>query len=451
MRRRAAFTPSRPLHRLRRRAGLAGLTALVSAAALLLPGPAASATAPDQWTGSLADGGNSSTNAGETVITAANAGRVTTAWTSTLASAQPSAPMVLGGVVYRVIGMTSAKFVASSPRTGATQWSIGLPTGVQYGYGMAATSGEVLVAFRGTNGPGGVLAVDVAARRVLWRSFLPASTIAGGGNDYPGVPISDGTRVYLAGASNDINAYRLSDGARVWSVPLAYNSNGTFRQVDGIVTGGGLVYTTGQGGVIAYSATTGKPVWRSTLATTGRPVLAGGRVLVNTGNGSGVQAFAAAGCGAASCAPVWTTDLGSPDSGSLAVGAADATNAFITWRTTRSGENTQCSSVLSGHVARLSSSTGKVQWSTTVGTTTTGLIHAGSTIWLYDEYIDSSCAGANRVLAYSATATGSTPLRTIPLSAATSGYPQSLALASGTLLRQTWAPATLIGYRVPNS
>jgi len=438
--------------RLRARRVGAVVAALAAGGALLLaPGTALAATVPDQWTGVFADGGSSSTNPGETTITAANAGKVTTAWTSALASAQPYAPMVLGGVVYRVIGMTEGRFVASSPRTGATLWSLNLPTGVQYGYGMDATTGKVLVAFRGTSGAGGVLAVDTANRRVLWRSYLPVATITGDGDDYPGIPSTDGTNVYLGGASRAINAYRLADGKRVWSVPLAINSNGTITQVDGTVTGGGLLYTSGQGGVIAYRNSTGARVWRSTLGTTGRPVLAGGRVLVNTGNGSGVQAFAAAGCGAATCAPVWTSNLGSPDSGTLTVGAADATNAFVTYRTTRSGENGPCSSVFAGHVARLSASTGKVQWSTTVGTITNGLIHAGSTIWLYDEYIDGSCTGANRVLAYSATATGSTPLKTIPLSADTSGYPQSLALASGTLLRQTWGQAALIGYRIPNS
>jgi outer membrane protein assembly factor BamB len=452
VRRRAVLPLSRPgFHARGGRAGAIAAAFVAAGALLLTPGTALAATAPDQWTGSYADGGSSSTNAGETVITSANAAKVTTAWTSTLASAQPYAPMVLGGVAYRVIGMTPGRFVATSPRTGATLWSLDLPTGVQYGYGMAATTGKVLVAFRGTNGAGGVLAVDTAAHRILWRGYLPAATIAGDGNDYPGTPSTDGTRVYISGASNAVNAYRLSDGARLWSVPLAFNRNGTITQVDGTVVGGGLVYTSGQGGVIAYSATTGKRVWRSTLATTGRPVLAGGRVLVNTGNGSGVQAFTAAGCGAASCAPVWTANLGSPDYGTLTVGAADATNAFVTYRTTGSGENGACSSVFSGHIARLSASTGKVQWATTVGTNATGLIHGGSTIWLYDEYINGSCVGANRVLAYSATATGSTPLRSIPLSADTSGFPQSLALASGTLFRQTWGQAALIGYRVPNS
>ena len=67
-------------------------------------------------------------------------------------------------------------------RTGAVQWRLRLPADGHYGYGMTGAGRIVLVAVRSE--PGGVVAIDTTARKVLWRSSFPPATIPGD-NLYP--------------------------------------------------------------------------------------------------------------------------------------------------------------------------------------------------------------------------------------------------------------------------
>jgi hypothetical protein len=421
---------------------------------LAVPGSVAgAATAPDQWTAVDGDSGNAATNAGEHVITAGNANRLRTAWTSTPASTTPLPPMVFGGVVYHVVSASRSPanpstFTATSAATGKTLWTLTLPGMADYDPGMAATGSRVLISFIGSFRPGGVLAVDVAARRIAWSSNLPPATLAGSGNAYPGQPYTDGSRVYVAGSGNAINTYRLRDGALLWTAPTIINSDNRALWVDGIAVGAGVVYTGGLEGLVAYDAATGHRRWKG-LGGSGTPVVAGGRVFALYG-GYSVRAFPAAGCGKSTCGGLWTHSFGAVNPSYLTASAADASNVFVTYTTNRPGGSGACTSGTIGHVARLSATSGAVKWTTSVGSMSLGLIHGGSTIWMFNEFVNSSCAIAERIIGFSAAATGSAPLRAINLPPA-SGYPQSLVIASGTLFEQTWIPGYLIAYRVPGT
>jgi hypothetical protein len=89
-----------------------------------------------------------------------------------------------------------------------------------------------------------------------------------------------------------------------------------------------------------------------------------------------------------------------------------------------------------------------VQWQVALGDYTAGLVRGGDTIWLFDEYWNAAagCVQQNRILGFSATATSSARLASIPLPSRYSGFPQTLAVASGTLFESTLA---LVGYRIP--
>lgn len=435
--------PSRPI--------VISTAVVASLVALLMAAPADAATVPDTWAGGYANGGNTSTNPGEHVITGSTASKVTGAFHAMDSTPTPTAAMIVGGVAYHLVATTFTAFTASSVRTGRTLWTVPLPTTGLYFPGMAATGSRVLVSYNGAqNRAGGVLAVDISTRRVVWNRTLPAATLPGDSNNVAGAPFTDGTRVYIAGASNAINAYSVSSGAHQWSVPLALNSNGTIAGVSGPAAVGGVVYTSGQQGLIARDAATGSKRWSSKLATSGLPVVAGGRVLVTTGNGDGVQAYPAGGCGAATCAPTWTRLFDADVPSFLTVNAADASTAFLTWRTSRPGGAGACTSGFIGHVARLNAATGTVQWNIAVGATTSQLIRGGSTIWLYNDYVKSDCTMSSRILGYSTTATASTPAKQIPLTTVDGGFPQALSIGAGTLLQQTWIDG-LIGYRVAGS
>lgn len=440
-------------HRTRRGWTALTIAIVATSVALLTPGGAATATTvttPDQWTGVYGTAGSSSANPGEHVLTASNAGKIRQAFAASGRNDGAYPPVVLGGVVYSVGGGTSPTFFASSPKTGKVLWSMAVPYTVSsYGFGMTGTGSTVLVAFR-TDPAGGVLAVNTAKHSIAWRAFFPASTTAGVDRSYPGQPTTDGTRVFISGSSNSVNAYSVATGKFLWGHPYTNNNNGGTNAVDGFAAGGGYFYTGGGEGLVAYNASTGKKVWTSDPAISyGVPVLAGGRVFVNAGNV--VEAFSAAGCGKSACRPSWSAAVNSYDFDEIGIAGADSSSLFISYRTQRTGGPTQCASGFIGHIARLSASTGKTQWQTSVGDYAQGIVRGGNVIWVVNEYVDSKCeADQYRLLAYSATATGTTPLASAGIASAYFGYPQSLSVASGTVF-ETPNDDALVGYRVPGT
>lgn len=427
-----------------RRAGTTvGLVLGLLVAGVLSEGAVASAAAPDAWTAGLGDGGNSVNNPGETVITAANAGRVARAWTDTGRSSTPYAPAVVGGVAYHVLTTGNvynpSTLVASSARTGATLWSLSLPGSASYEDGMAVSGQLAVIPFTGWQRAGGVVAVNLATRRIVWSRDLPVPTIGWMGNSVAGRPYTDGSRVYVSGAGNAVNAYRLGDGALQWTAPLTTNAvNGAPNAVDGLAVGNGVVFTAGDEGLVARDAATGRRLWTGPGADSSL-VVAGSRVFAQDGAAT-VLAFPAAGCGRATCAPLWKNDsFWKKGANWLTIGGADTDSLFVTY------------SVNGGKVARLSAATGAVQWQTTVGRTANGLVRAGTTVWLLNEYVSSSGAVAMRIVAFSTAATGAAPIRIIAVPQDEYGFPESLAVAGGTLFNQTWATGHLVGYRVPGT
>ncbi len=166
---------ARPRRR-RPRGRLAGVTAFVLG--LVLSGPVASAAPVDSWPSADAGAGQARYNAGESVITPANAGRVQRAWAAQPASGMSAAPAVVSGVAYHVVGTGNVfkpgSFTATSVRTGATLWTVRLPVGVQYLDGVSVSGRRAVISFDGHDRPGGVLAVDLPTRRVAWTRSLPA-------------------------------------------------------------------------------------------------------------------------------------------------------------------------------------------------------------------------------------------------------------------------------------
>ena len=81
--------------------------------------------------------GNQMFNAGETTITASNAARVTTAWTTPNANGGgEQTPTVADGVVYyfhRAVSVTDWNtLVAASARTGQTMWEVQLSLSAEH-------------------------------------------------------------------------------------------------------------------------------------------------------------------------------------------------------------------------------------------------------------------------------------------------------------------------------
>lgn len=427
-----------PLRGVPRRLGPTSLRSLVLTAvvavgmAVLAPHAPASAAAPDTWTAPYGDGGNTRYNPGETGITAATAARVSTAWMTDIRSSSPAAPPVVDGAALRVVSPDGvfhpSRLTGMSPVTGETLWSVELPASAQYQSGVTVVGSLAVVPFRGWQRAGGVIVVDLQTRGIRWVSELPPSTISWSDNSIAGRAYSDGERIYLSGSSNGINAFRLSDGALVWTAPVTFDSRGVPHRVDSLALGDDVVFTGGES-LIAYEAATGRRLWSA--AATRMPVVAAGQV--DASRVGAVVAFPAAGCGRATCDPLWTAQLRDPFSDDFEIAGADADELFVTY------DNV---------IARLSAATGRVEWSATAGRATVGPVRAGGMIWLNNEYDDNGTI-AQRILGFSTSATGSAPLRAIPLTSNLRGFPQNLGVAAGTLFQQL--NGHMVGYRVADA
>jgi hypothetical protein len=415
-------------------------------------GSVAAAAAPDAWSSQSAGPGNALVNAGESVITAANASRVTKAWTATEALSATQAPAVVNGVVYYINNprntSQSSTFTAASAKTGATLWTLTLAPGQSSIRGMSISGRLAVFPYDGAYPKaGGVTAVDLSTHKVAWTRSLPAPAISWMGNSQAGEVATDGARVYVPGAGNVLNTYRLADGAPLWSAPVTFNLGTTPDRVNGYAVGSGLVYTGGLEGIVAYDVTTGKRRW--TAPGYGAPVVAGGRVYSSTG--TGVIAVNANGCGAASCPALFTKDFSKDSATGLTIGATDATTMFVSYTRSLPPAAGSTTGRSIGVIARLATGNGAVQWSASLGRYSTPAVRGGNTIWVINEYADSSGVIAYRILGLPATGTSTTPLRTIAIPQSQAGFPQSLAIAGGTLFDQGWVPAMLTGYRIPGT
>ncbi len=107
--------------------------------------------------------------------------------------------------------------------------------------------------------------------------------------------LSDGV-VYAASADGDLAAWRLDSGATVWSHALGsgwhpfgwFKGRGHNRFTGGpSVAGGLLVVGTQKGGVYAFDAKDGKPLWRAQASSEviSPPAIAGDRVFVRSNDG----------------------------------------------------------------------------------------------------------------------------------------------------------------------
>ncbi len=436
---RARARRRRPLRR------LTGVTALVLG--LVLSGPAASAAPADAWTSADAGAGHSRNNPGETVITPANAGQVRQAWGLDRYTGMTVAPAVAAGVAYHAVTPSVVSepgtFTATSVRTGATLWTVRLPGNATYQRGVSVSGRLAVLSFDGFRRAGGVLAVDLTTRRVVWTRALPAPAPAfawmGNPPTTAGPVTVDGTRVYVTGAGYAVNAYRLSDGAPLWRTPMTTSAGGTPNALEGIAAAGTVVYTGGDEGVVAHDAASGRRLW--TAPGQGAPVIAGSRVLSAVHDG--VVAVAASGCGRPTCSALWRSRVPEVFHAPL-LGGADASTAFLTYTRARSTGG------LVGVLARFSVATGTVQWMASAGTWLSEPVRAGGTVWLRNEHRPGGGSEAYRLLAWSATGSGTSPLRSVALPADRQGVTGGLAVSGGTVVTTTW-PRYLDGFRVPGT
>jgi hypothetical protein len=434
--------PLRTPSLLRRALPAALLTAGFALAHLAASGSVAAAASANAWASAYGGSGNALNNPGEATITASSAPRVAEAWSTSWSSYGPTAPAVVGGVVYylhRFINVSDPNaLVAASAKTGATLWQVPLSFSNDWWFqdGVTVSGHLALMSFQVPRTFGaGLVAVDTTTHKIAWTRTVDNAASAYGWARHQ--VYADGTRAYVHLTDGTMSAYRLSDGALQWNVPIADDTR------IGIALGAGTLYVgydPETPGITAYATATGRKLW--TAPGQGTPVVAGGRVFSIVF--STLVTVNAAGCGKATCPALWQKTFPVAPFRTLNLGASDADTVFVSYQkalpANQNGDN------YAGVITRLSAATGAQQWTTSIGDYNTPPVRGGNVIWVVNEYRDNSFTGiGDRILAFAATGTRRTPLRSIP--APQHGFPQSLAVGGGTVFDQTNV-YPLVGYRV---
>lgn len=213
-------------------------------------------------------------------------------WRQDLDAPGTSAPTIYGDLAYVVA--RDGRAWALELTTGRVRWTqVGNPPGAGYsgGPGVAVnadfavfplSSGEVLAAF-----PEGGL------RR--WSTIVTgqrAGQAAATISDLSGDPVIDGSRVYVGNVSGRVVALELANGDRIWTA-----NEGAVGPV--WPAGDSLFLVNDLSQLVRLDAGTGQPIWRVQLSGFAEtrvrrqhtryahygPILAGGRVIVASGDG----------------------------------------------------------------------------------------------------------------------------------------------------------------------
>lgn len=121
--------------------------------------------------------------------------------------------------------------------------------------------------------------------------------------------------VYTGTDAGTVYALDAVNGAIRWSAPA-----GAAVTASPALAGGTLFVPTGDGDLVAFDATTGAVRCSAPTGSpiTVQPAVAGGVVYTGSADGS-LHGFPAAGCGAATCLPLWSASTGSRITGAPAV------------------------------------------------------------------------------------------------------------------------------------
>ncbi len=212
-----------------------------------------------------------------------------------------SPPTVAGGVIYAASGSTLDAFSASthalmwSAPGVSDQWAPAVANGVVYIGGGGSPGGIAAFSANGTTGCSGTPVVC----QPLWAGNAGSTAITA-----PAVVKG----VVYVGANTHLDAFSTAGCGAATCQPQWQGTLANFVSASPAVAGGvAYVVTGGDGTLYAFSTATHALLWTAAIPAGGdnsSPAVANGVVYVG-GHGT-LYAFKAAGCGAATCTPLWT-------------------------------------------------------------------------------------------------------------------------------------------------
>lgn len=213
-------------------------------------------------------------------------------WRQRLQSAVTGSPAVADGVVY-VVGRDGAAWAVEAGN-GRVRWQVTGTVGSTGVIGAAApVVGDTAVVFPETSGE--LIANDKAEGARVWASAVIGRRLGrayGGLTEVTGDPVIDGAVVYAGNASGRTVALEVATGNMIWTA-----DEGALGPV--VPVGGAVFLVNDEGELVRLDAATGAPVWsvplpyfkrqglqrREAIYSQFGPVMAGGRLLVASGDG----------------------------------------------------------------------------------------------------------------------------------------------------------------------
>lgn len=230
------------------------------------------------------------TGYGELVALDAATGGV--AWRQRLDSPASGAPTVEGGIVY-VVGRDGSAWAvkADTGRVLWTQPNVAAPSGVIGAAAPAVADRVVIFPFAS----GGVTAVLKNSGVRVWDVAVAGQRVGrayAGLTDITGDPVVVGNTVYAGTAAGRTAAFEASSGDRIWTV-----NEGALNPP--LVVGNSVFVVNDEARLVRLDAATGEVIWaiempywenekpkrRKSITAHFGPVLAGGRIVVASGDG----------------------------------------------------------------------------------------------------------------------------------------------------------------------
>jgi outer membrane protein assembly factor BamB len=213
-------------------------------------------------------------------------------WRQKLDSPAAGTPTVENGIVY-VVGRDSTSW-AINAKDGKVEWQVaGTPsvTGMVGSAGPAVAGNTVLF----PTGSGDLVAVLKAGGVQLWTASIAGARLGRGYTavtDIAGDPVVDGSVTYVGNQSGRLSALETTSGVEIWSAhEAAYGAP--------LPVGGSVFLISDEAKLVRLDAKTGEAIWsvdmpyfvparekkRAEITAHYGPVLAGGRLIVASGDG----------------------------------------------------------------------------------------------------------------------------------------------------------------------
>jgi outer membrane protein assembly factor BamB len=213
-------------------------------------------------------------------------------WRQTIGAPAAGTPTVDGGVVY-VVGRDSVAW-AIDAKSGKVKWQLAgtpSPTGMIGSAAPGVAARAVLFPY----GSGNVQAALKQGGVSLWTAAITGARLGRGYTgvtDITGDPVIDGATTYIGNQSGRLSALETASGSEIWSArEAAYGAV--------LPVGGSVFLISDEAKLVRLDAATGAPIWsvdmpyfeatkdkrRAAITAHFGPVLAGGRLVVVSGDG----------------------------------------------------------------------------------------------------------------------------------------------------------------------